>query len=116
MKKLVLLLTALLVLSTLVSSPVLAARPSFEYRIHSMFGFLWRSMMIARGAVIVPEEEITPINTGGGAGGCLGGDADDYGNGRGDDGIINENKPVNRLIGDGWLGPDAQGSGATKSV
>jgi hypothetical protein len=103
MKKLVLLLTALLVLSTLVSSPVLAARPSLEYRIHSMFGIFYRSMFLLGGVVIVPEE-IVPINNGGGAGSRLGGDADDYGNGRGDQ--IEDNKPIKKVLGNGLLGPD----------
>ena len=106
MKKLVLLLTALLVLSTLVSSPVLAARPSLEYRIHSMFGILYRSMFLVRGIVIVPEE-IVPVNNGGGAGAILGGDADDYGNGKGSD--VDDSKPINKLVGNGVSGPGSPG-------
>ena len=107
MKKLVLLLTALLVLSTLVSSPVLAARPSLEYRIHSMFGILYRSMFLGRGLVIVPGD-ILPVNNGGGAGVTLSGDADDYGNGRWSD----DDKPLNHVLGavSSWLNanvPDA---------
>lgn len=114
MKKLVLLLTALLVLSTLVSSPVLAARPSLEYRIHSMFGIFYRSMFLLGGVVIVPEE-IVPINNGGGAGARLGGDADDYGNGRWSD--SNDTKPINRNLGDGGVtGTDQPGPGSIKSV
>jgi hypothetical protein len=116
MKKLVLLLTALLVLSTLVSSPVLAARPSLEYRIQSMFGVLYRSMFLLRGVVIAPEE-ILPINNGGGAGAILGGDADDYGNGRGSD--LNDTKPINKNLGGGGVvsGPDSPyAPGTIKSV
>jgi hypothetical protein len=113
MKKLVLLLTALLVLSTLVSSPVLAARPSLEYRIHSIFGIFYRSMFLLGGVVIVPEE-IVPINNGGGAGSRLGGDADDYGNGRG--GQLEDNKPINKVLGNGLLGPDSPGPGSIRSV
>ncbi len=113
MKKLVLLLTALLVLSTLVSSPVLAARPSLEYRIHSIFGILYRSFFLSMGIVIAPEE-ISPMNSGSGAGGMVGGDADDYGNGRWSD--FNENKPINKLVDDGSLGPDAHGPDVFESV
>jgi hypothetical protein len=114
MKKLVLLLSALLVLSTLVSSPVLAARPSLEYRMQSMFGVLYRSLFLLRGVVIAPEE-IVPINDGGGAGAILGGDADDYGNGRGNN--LNDNKPINRNLGGGVVsGPDSPAPGKIKSV
>ncbi len=114
MKKLVLLLSTLLVLSTLVSSPVLAARASLlEYRIHSMFGVLYRSLFLLRGVVIVPEQ-ILPINNGGGAGAILGGDADDYGNGRGSD--ITDIKPINKNLGGSVAGPDSPGPGTIKSV
>jgi hypothetical protein len=113
MKKLVLLLSTLLVLSTLVSSPVLAARPSLEYRIQSVFGILYRSMFLLRGVVIVPDD-LEPINVGGGAGAILGGDADDYGNGRGSD--ITDTKPMNKNLGGGVAGPDSPGPGTIKSV
>lgn len=113
MKKLVLLLTALLVLSTLVSSPVFAARPSFEYRIHSMFGALYRSYFLFRGVVIVPEE-IVPIDNGGNAGTTLGGDADDYGNGRWTD--VDDTKPINKLLGGGAMEPTVPGQCSIKSV
>ncbi len=114
MKKLVLLLMTLLVLSTLVSSPVLASRASLsEYRVHSMFGFLYRSLFLFRGVVIVPEE-IVPIGNGGGAGSILGGDADDYGNGRWSD--VDETKPVNKNLAGGLLGPSSPGPGTIKSV
>ncbi|MFA4947074.1 MAG: hypothetical protein WC674_01035 [Candidatus Krumholzibacteriia bacterium] len=113
MKKLVLLLTALLVLSTLVSSPVLAARPSLGYRIHSMFGILCRSFFLFRGVAIVPEE-IPPMNNGGSAGGMVGGDADDYGNGRW--GTFDETKPISNLLGGCPSGSEAHGPEAVKSV
>jgi hypothetical protein len=113
MKKLVLLLTALLVLSTLVSSPVLAARPSLEYRIQSMFGVLCRSLFLFKGVVIVPEG-IPSMNGGGGAGGRLGGDADDYGNGKWS--AIDETRPINKLLVNNPLGPGASGLDGCKSV
>jgi hypothetical protein len=113
MKKLVLLLSTLLILSTLVSSPVLAARPSLDYRMHSMFAFLCRNLFLVRGMIVVPEG-VLPANNGGGAGGFVGGDADDYGNGRGSD--VTEWKPLNKLIGGGVLGPEQEGSEAAKSV
>jgi len=113
MKKLALLLSTLLILSTLVSSPVLAARPSMEYRMHSMFTFLCRNLFLVRGMIVVPES-VLPSGNGGGAGGFVGGDADDYGNGRGSD--VTDWKPINKLIGGGVLGPDNQGPEARKSV
>jgi hypothetical protein len=113
MKKLVLILTALLVLSTLVSSPAFAARPSLDYRIHSMFGILYRSFFLFRGVIVAPTA-IVPINNGGGSGGMVGGDADDYGNGRW--GAIDETKPINKLLGSGPLGPETHGPDAGKSV
>ncbi len=113
MKKLVLLLSTLLILSTLVSSPVLAARPSLDYRMHAMFSFLYRNMFLVRGTIVVPEV-VLPENNGGGAGGFVGGDADDYGNGRDSD--INELKPINKLISGGVLGPEEQGTEVRKSV
>lgn len=113
MKKLVLLLSTLLILSTLVSSPVLAARSSLEYRMHAMMTFLYRNMFLVRGMIVAPES-VLPANNGGGASGFVGGDADDYGNGRGSD--VTEWKPLNKLIGGGVLGPEDQGSEALKSV
>ncbi|MCX5752076.1 MAG: hypothetical protein NTW97_00360 [Candidatus Krumholzibacteria bacterium] len=113
MKKLVLLLMTLLVLSTLVSSPVLAARPSLEYRIHSMFGILYRNFMLYRGVIVVPEG-IPPMNNGGNAGGIVGGDADDYGNGRW--GAIDETKPINKLLVGCPSGQEEHGSDPVKSV
>jgi hypothetical protein len=113
MKKLVLLLSTLLILSTLVSSPVLAARPSLEYRMHAMFTFLCRNMFLVRGMIVEPEV-VLPVNNGGGASGFVGGDADDYGNGRETD--VNELKPINKLIGGGVTGPEEQGPEVRKSV
>jgi hypothetical protein len=113
MKKLVLLLSTLLILSTLVSSPVLAARSSLEYRMQSMMTFLCRNMFLVRGMIVAPES-VMPANSGGGASGFVGGDADDYGNGRGSD--VTEWKPINKLTGGGVVGPDEQGSEARKSV
>ncbi|MCI0482428.1 MAG: hypothetical protein L0213_12690 [Candidatus Dadabacteria bacterium] len=81
MKKLVLLLSALLVLSALASSPVLASRPSFEYRIQSLLAMFYQRAFPFSGVFIMPGE-IGLINSGGSWGGALAGDADDYGNGR----------------------------------
>lgn len=113
MKKLVLLLMTLLVLSALVSSPALAARRSLDFRIHSMFGILYRSIMLARGIVVVPET-IVPIQGGGSTGAILGGDADDYGNGRWSD--ETDIKPINKLVGSSLLGPEEHGPDAPNSV
>lgn len=81
MKKLVLLLSALLVLSAIASSPVLASRPSFEYRIQSLLAMFYQRAFPFSGVFIMPGET-GPINSGGSWGGALAGDADDYGNGR----------------------------------
>jgi len=113
MKKLALLAMALLVLSTLVSSPALANRPSLEYRIHSMFGVLYRTFLMSRGIAVVPGG-MAPINSGGDVGGRLGGDADDYGNGRWN--AIDETKPINRLISDSPMGTSSAGPDPAKSV
>jgi hypothetical protein len=113
MKKLALLAMALLVLSTLVSSPALANRPSLEYRIHSMFGVFYRTFLLSRGMAVVPGS-MAPINSGGNVGGRLGGDADDYGNGRWNS--IDETKPINKLISNSPMGPSSAGPDPAKSV
>jgi hypothetical protein len=101
MKKLVLLLSALLVLSSLAPSPVLAARPSLEYRLQSILAFLYQEVFPFSGVYCMPGE-IIPI--GGGAGAVLGGDADDYGNGRSGGTTVIDNKP--KAIRDALPGPD----------
>ncbi|MGD1047856.1 MAG: hypothetical protein ABR899_03755 [Candidatus Krumholzibacteriaceae bacterium] len=79
MKKLVLLLSVLLILSSIAPSPVLAARPSLEYRLQSILAILYQSIFPYSGIYNMPGEVI-PI--GGDPGTILGGDADDYGNGK----------------------------------
>ncbi|HEY5132731.1 MAG TPA: hypothetical protein VII85_03495 [Candidatus Krumholzibacteriaceae bacterium] len=91
MKKLVLLLSALLVLSSIAPSPVFAAHPSMQYRLQSILAILYQTVFPYSGVYNMPGEVI-PIGGGGGAGVVLGGDADDYGNGRGGDGSM-DNKP-----------------------
>jgi hypothetical protein len=83
MKKLVLLLSALLVLSTFTASPVFAARPCLDCRIQSILALIYQNIFPLSGVFVMPGD-LTPIN-GGGADGLVGGDADDYGNGRGAD-------------------------------
>jgi hypothetical protein len=82
MKKLVLLLSALLVASTVASSPVLASRPSFEHRVQSLLAMFYERTFPFSGVFITPGE-FGPIIDDGHDGGWVGGDADDYGNGRG---------------------------------
>jgi hypothetical protein len=84
MKKLVLLLSALLVLSAFAASPASAARPSLDIRVQSILAALYQSMFPLSGVFVMPGD-IVPVNRGGGGGGFVGGDADDYGNGRGAD-------------------------------
>jgi hypothetical protein len=98
MKKLILLLSALLVLSTLAPSPVLAARPSIECRLQSLMIFFVRNAFPVPG-VCITASDILPIGGGGVWGGRLGGDADDYGNGRGDTVIGGDSKGSVRLLG-----------------
>jgi len=107
MKKLVLLLSALLVLSSFAPSVVSAARPSLEYRLQSILANLYQIIFPCSGIYNMPGEVI-PIDEGGGAGAILGGDADDYGNGRGGDGTM-DNKPKsikNALPGSGGIARD----------
>jgi len=88
MKKLVLLLSALLVLSSFTSSPVLASRSSFEYRIQSILALFCRNVFPFSGVIVVPGETI-PLNGSGDSGPKLGGDADDLANGR-----VNDSKLI----------------------
>jgi hypothetical protein len=97
MKKLGLLLSALLVLSAVASSPVLASRPSFEYRIQSLLVMFYERAFPFSGVFIVPGE-IGPINNDGSWGGPLGGDADDYGNGRGTGNPLIGNRESVRIL------------------
>ena len=80
MKKLVVLLSALLILTTFASSPVLAARPTLEYRIHSILALFCRNAFPFSGMFIVPGE-IDAINSGTREP-IVGGDADDYADGK----------------------------------
>lgn len=80
MKKLAVLLSALLVLTAFASSPVLAARPTFEYRIHSILALFCQNVFTFSGVFIMPGE-IDAINSGT-RDPIVGGDADDYADGK----------------------------------
>ena len=100
MKKLVLLLSVLLALSSFTSSPVLASRLSFEYRIQSIVALFCRNVFPFSGVIVLPEEVI-PLNGSGDSGPKLGGDADDLANGRANDSkliIKGSNEDPNALI------------------
>jgi hypothetical protein len=84
MKKLGLFLSALLVVSTIASSPVLASRPSFQHRVQALLAAFYQNTLPASfvGVFITPGE-FEPIIDDGSGDVWVGGDADDYGNGRG---------------------------------
>jgi hypothetical protein len=82
MKKLVVLLSALLVLSTFTSSPSLASPSQFEYRIQSFLAMLCRNVLSFSGVVIVPGEVYSAPGENN-WGPRVGGDADDLANGKG---------------------------------
>jgi len=82
MKKLGLLLSALLVLSTFTSSPSLASPSTFECRIQSLLAMFCQNIFPFSGVMIVPGEVYS--TTGGNEWGPrAGGDADDLANGKG---------------------------------
>ena len=80
MRRLLVLLSALLVLTIFTSSAVLAARPSLGYRIQSIVSMFRVNVFPFCGSFFVVYGVDGPA--GGGAGYILGGDADDFGNGR----------------------------------
>jgi hypothetical protein len=96
MKKLVLLLSALLVLSTLAPSPVFAARSSLENRLQYLLATFYGKVFVFSGMIITPDE-VMPTISDGDSRERLSGDADDYGNGK-DDNVIPKGNP--RLLGD----------------
>jgi hypothetical protein len=106
MKKLVLLLSALLVLSSFASSPVLAARPSVEYRFQSFLATLYQYVFPLSGVYWMPGD-FGPGTDGSGNGSLLGGDADDYGNGRSSD--VTQGKP--KGVANALPGPEENSRG-----
>ena len=114
MKKLGLLLSALLVLSAVASSPVLASRPSFEYRLQSLLIMFYERAFPFSGVFIVPGE-IVPIDNGGVWGGPLGGDADDYGNGRGTGNPLIGVRESVRIVRGFVPGPETRGDVVSKT-
>jgi len=97
MKKLVVLLSAFLIFAVFTSSPVLAARPTFEHRM-ALLALFCRNAFQFTGVFMVPvePEEITAIDSGI-WGPMVGGDADDYADGRVRP--PDEAKPSNKLLG-----------------
>ena len=108
MKKLVMLLSAALIFTAFVSSPVLAARPTFENRINYIFTFIYRNVYLYPSVYMMPVglEEIDAVY-GGSWGPTLGGDADDYADGR----VVPpvDPKPANRIL-NSIIGGDAKGN------
>ncbi len=87
MRKLVLLLSALLILSASATSPASAARHPLDIRLQAFLAAVYQSLFPLSGVYVVPGGTVPgddPIVVGGGGGsGFVGGDADDYGHGRG---------------------------------
>ncbi|MDD4856632.1 MAG: hypothetical protein PHD74_00850 [Candidatus Krumholzibacteria bacterium] len=111
MKKLVLLLSALLVLSTLAPSPVLSSRPSIEFRLQYLLASFYGNIFAFSGMIITPDEMEPTIDVD--PGGLVSGDADDYGNGRDDISIPSDGKGTRRLLG-GSLSGSSSGSSVIK--
>ncbi len=102
MKRFALPLTVLLIITIFVSSPLLASPPRIENRIATMYAVLSHYILQFIGPINV-YVELPPID-GAGNGDMLGGDADDYANGRG--GIDGDNKRSGQLrAGPGVIGP-----------
>ncbi|RJR27492.1 MAG: hypothetical protein C4574_06155 [Candidatus Latescibacterota bacterium] len=99
MRRLLVLLSALLVLTIFTSSAVLAARPSLGYRIQSIVAMFRVNVFPFCGSFFVVYGVDGPA--GGGAGYILGGDADDFGNGRtiGDQLIPDPKAPLRSILG-----------------
>jgi len=102
MKKLVLLLSALLILSTFTSSPSLASPPSFELRIQSLLSLFCRNVYPFSG-VTIEQGDIDVITGGNGWGPRTGGDADDLANGKGN--VPGESRPKANGCASGLIPP-----------
>ena len=112
MKRLLLLLCALLMMVAVSSSPLLASSKSIEYRVHSLMAFFCRSLFPVSGIYFVPEE-IQVVN--GGADERVGGDADDYANGKISPGP-DEQKPAGGKLESSSVEPKGSTRGSIKQV
>jgi hypothetical protein len=99
MRRLLVLLSAILVLTIFTSSAALAMRPSFGYRIQSIVAMFRVNAFPFCGSFFYYMGGAG--TAGGGAGYILGGDADDFGNGRntGNELIPDPKAPL-RILGD----------------
>ena len=105
MKRLTLLLTAAVLISIFVSSPLLASPPREEFRIASIHAFFTRCIARFFGP-FRGYEELPPIS-GDDNDGRLGGDADDYANGRTGEPADGDEKTNGRLnAGPAVIGPE----------
>lgn len=98
MRRLLVLFSAFLVLTIFTSSAALAARPTFACRIHSLVAmFRVNAFPFCGSCLYIGVEDAE----GGGAGYILGGDADDFGNGRNDGSdLVPDPKSPLRLLRD----------------
>ncbi len=98
MRRLMALLSALLVLTIFASSDVSAARSSFELRIQSIAALIRTTAFPFCGSFFFMTEGEIPVSDDGSD--CiLGGDADDFGNGRiTGDGIANPGSTLTTII------------------
>ncbi len=105
MKRFALLLTASLIITIFVSSPLLATSPRIENRIATMYAVLSHYILQFIGPIDGYIE--LPHIDGGGNGSMLGGDADDYANGR--SGIDGDDKRSGQLkAGPRVIGPEVE--------
>jgi hypothetical protein len=108
MKRFALLLTVSLIITIFVSSPLLASPPRIENRIASFYAVVSRYILQFIGPFSGYVE--LPLIDNGGNSGMLGGDADDYANGR--SGIDGDDKMSGQLK----AGPGVIGSEEIKPV
>jgi len=108
MKRLLLLLCALLLVSLVSSSDLFAASRSREFRIQTMLAIFWQHAFPLPVLYFVPE---TPPIDIGDSGSRVSGDADDYANGKALPGP-NDQKPE----GGRTLGPSLEYGGANRSL
>jgi hypothetical protein len=108
MRRLLVLLSAFLVVTIFATVTASAARPSFEYRVQSIWSIIRMNMFVYCGW-FYPIEDLRDVPLADGRGYILGGDADDYAGGRasgGGESLISDPKAGLKLSwGDGGADP-----------
>ena len=98
MKRLLLLLCALLLVSLVSSSDLLAASKSREFRIQTMLAIFWQHAFPLPVLYFVPDDA-QPIVIGDNPGSKVSGDADDYANGKSLPGPNDQKPDGSRILG-----------------